>query len=378
MVLRLLGLTQGEVSDPLAASGLNKYVFGACARRMTLIDALDISLHGLPRYWNALVHWRPDRDDWRERYDLNVWSFRKLSTIAQRELNQHNGQFDVILQLRALFSPGQLPGAWPYTLLVDNTYALSDRYYRPWAPMGKREKAQWQALERETYQHAAFVFARTHWVRRSLIEDYGMSPQRAVWVGTGSHFQPNGHPKCSRPSREKVILFVGKEVRRKGAATLLQAFRQVRRRVPEARLLLIGREMNVHQEGVTSLGKLTDRQKMQCIYEQASVFALPALFEPCGNVIAEAMAHQLPCVVSNAGGLSEFIEEGRTGYVVPPGDVDLLADRLVDLLEDDDKRIEMGQHALERVCQEFNWDNVVGRMTPYLEQAAGSGSRGNS
>jgi glycosyltransferase involved in cell wall biosynthesis len=370
MGLRVLGLTQGNVDDPLAASGLNKNVFGACAQRMALAGVLDISLSGLERYWNALYNWRPDRDIWRERFDLNVWSFRRLSAKAGRELAQRRDTFDVVLQLRALFAPGWPIGAWPYTLLVDNTYTLSDRYYRPWAPMNPQDKQQWLGMERETYQRAAFVFARTNWVRRSLIEDYGLPPERAVWVGTGSHFGLNGGYKPKTPTGEKIILFVGKETRRKGATTLLQAFKKVRLRVPEAQLLLIGREMAVSQEGVTALGKVTDRQHMQHIYEKASVFVLPALFEPCGNAVAEAMAYQLPVIVSEAGGLTEFVQEGHNGYIVQPEQVDQLAERLVDLLKDDEKCIEMGRNGLERVREVFNWDAVISRMAPYLEQAA--------
>lgn len=371
MSLRLLGITQGSTLDPMSASGLNSTVFAACARHVSLAGVLDISMHGLERYWNALIRWSPNRDIWRERFDLNVPTFRRLSRMAGQEIARRQGSFNVILQLRTLFAPGSPPGAWPYTMLVDSTYALSDRYYPPWAPMRPAEKRQWLELEREAYHRAAFVFARTHWVQRSLIGDYGVPPERAVWVGTGSHYRPKDQSEWKPPARGKAILFVGKQLRRKGVDTLLKAFQEVRRRIPEAELVLVGREMQVQQDGVKTPGKVEDRQRLQRYYEQASVFVLPALFEPCGLVVAEAMAHGLPCIVSDAGGLSEFVEEGRSGYIVPPRDASLLAERLVTLLEHDDLRREMGRNSLERVCREFTWDSVVRRMLPYLEEAAG-------
>jgi glycosyltransferase involved in cell wall biosynthesis len=367
MDLRLLGITQGSTGDPMASSGLNASVFGACARQATLAGVLDVSLHGLGRYWNALLHFSPDRDRWRERFDLNVCSFRRLSRRAGREIARREGTFDVILQLRTLFAPGLPPGAWPYALLLDNTYALSDRHYPPWAPMRAAEKRRWLALERETYHRAAAVFARTHWVRRSLIEDYGVPEERAVWVGSGSHYQPRPE---GRAAGGNVILFVGKELQRKGVDTLLQAFREVRGRVEGARLVVVGRDLPVRPEGVEAPGKVVDRERLRGYYEQAAVFALPAVFEPCGNVVAEAMAHGLPCVVSDGGGLAEFVEEGRTGFVVPAGDPTALARRLITLLENEALREEMGRNGRDRVCRELTWDAVAARMLPHLQRAA--------
>jgi len=167
-----------------------------------------------------------------------------------------------------------------------------------------------------------------------------------------------------------VILFVGKELRRKGVDTLLGAFREVRAHVPQARLVVVGRDLPVHQDGVEAPGKVVDRERLRGYYEQADVFALPALFEPCANVVAEAMAHGLPCVVSDGGGLSEFVVEGQTGFVVPAGDPAALARRLITLLESEALRQEMGRNGRDRVCREFTWDAVVARMLPHLAQAA--------
>jgi glycosyltransferase involved in cell wall biosynthesis len=75
-------------------------------------------------------------------------------------------------------------------------------------------------------------------------------------------------------------------------------------------------------------------------------------------------------IVSEAGGLTEFVQEGHNGYIVQPEQVDQLAERLVDLLKDDEKCIEMGRNGLERVREVFNWEAVISRMAPYLEQAA--------
>jgi alpha-maltose-1-phosphate synthase len=368
MLIRTLGLTQGRLQDPLAASGLNQNVFSALARRTKLVEVLDISLRGSRKWWNAAVHWSPDRDRWREKFDLSVWSFNQLSRMAGEQLSKRAGSFEVVLQLKTLYSPGCQGEAWPYVLLVDNTYALSERHYPPWAPMKPAERDRWLELEKATYHGAMAVLARTEWVRQSLLQDYGLPPERAVRVGTGCNFEMESLPKTKPEDDGRTILFVGKDYTRKGVPTLLKAFTIVRQKMPQARLVLAGREAVVKQPGVEVMGKIKDRQALRRLYEQASLFVLPARFEPCGNVVPEAMAHHLPCIVTTAGGIAELVVDGETGLVIPPERPEILADGLLDLLSNTQKRQQMGQAGAKRVAEELNWDRVVERMLPYLCQ----------
>jgi glycosyltransferase involved in cell wall biosynthesis len=108
---------------------------------------------------------------------------------------------------------------------------------------------------------------------------------------------------------------------------------------------------------------------MRQLYGQASVFVLPALFEPCANVVTEAMAYRLPCIVTNAGGIAELVQDGESGYVIPPRRPDILAERLLDLLGDPEKRRRMGEQGWRRIHEELNWDCVADRMVTQIEQA---------
>jgi len=376
MTLRVIGLTQGRINNPLAASGLNQMVFGALARRAQLVDVLNISLTGWRRWWNALRAWQPDRDRWRARFDKNVPSFVQLSRLAHQMLEPRRAEFDVIFQLRTLFAPGFPSVPWPYAIMTDNTHALSDRHYPPWSPLGPAEKRRWFELERATYHQAVAVFARTHWVRRSLIEDYGLPPERAVWVGTGCHFTPETLPKSKEVDDGRTVLFVGKAFKRKGVPTLLEAFALVRLRRPDARLVLVGRDVTIKQEGVEVLGKVMDRSRLRQLYAEASLFVLPAHFEPCANVISEAMAYRLPCIVTDVGGSPELVTDSQTGYVIPPNRPDMLAERILDLLGDPAKRRQMGEQAARRVQEELSWNRVVDRVIGHLEQVMGEKSDG--
>jgi alpha-maltose-1-phosphate synthase len=366
MVVRVIGLTQGKISDPMASSGLNSTVFSALGKQVELVDVMDVSLRGWRKYLLAARTWHPDRALWHERYDQNVESFNLLSQLADEKLSQFAERFDLVFQLKTLFSPGSPPGKWPYVIMTDNTYALSDRSYRPWAPLNKADKAKWITWERETYQKARAVFARTHWLRQSLIEDYGVPEEKVVWVGTGSHFKPDSVPLHKAQDDGRTVLFIGKEFERKGVPTLVKAFEIVRKSCPDARLLLVGREAKYDIPGVEVLGKINDRGRIRELYQQASIFALPAIFDPTPNVVTEAMTFHLPCVVSNGGGLSELVVDGETGYVIQPSNPEILADRIIDLLNNPEKRVSMGEQGFQRIQNVLNWNLVVERMLPYL------------
>ena len=81
----------------------------------------------------------------------------------------------------------------------------------------------------------------------------------------------------------------------------------------------------------------------------ADIFAMPSLGEPFGLVFLEAMAMQLPVVALDSGGAPEVVDDGVTGLLVEPGDTDGLTRRLLALLEDPERRQQMGAAGRQRV-----------------------------
>jgi glycosyltransferase involved in cell wall biosynthesis len=82
------------------------------------------------------------------------------------------------------------------------------------------------------------------------------------------------------------------------------------------------------------------------------------------------MAHELPCVVTRVGGLTDIVVDGETGLVVPSEDSSALAAALLRLLDDPDEAARLGRNGRARVESHHNWDAVVERMEPGLELAA--------
>jgi glycosyltransferase involved in cell wall biosynthesis len=119
--------------------------------------------------------------------------------------------------------------------------------------------------------------------------------------------------------------------------------------------------------------------ELPALYRTAAVLALPSVERTCygrqvqvsellGLSVLEAMASGLPVVASRVGGVPEIVVDGETGFLVSPGDVDELNERLALLLSDPALAVEMGRRARELVIERFTWEHCAARcLTAYRE-----------
>jgi glycosyltransferase involved in cell wall biosynthesis len=161
-------------------------------------------------------------------------------------------------------------------------------------------------------------------------------------------------------TREPVILFAGVLTPLKGIHHLLHAFAKVAQEFPEVRLEIVGRDENSEyaeelRQKVLRLGlngrvsfvgevpqvELANRMR------RSRVFVLPSLSEGLGRVVVEAMATGTPVIGSHVGGIPEMVQEGLTGFLVPPGDEEALAERLRWVLKHPQEAKAMGHRARE-------------------------------
>jgi glycosyltransferase involved in cell wall biosynthesis len=177
------------------------------------------------------------------------------------------------------------------------------------------------------------------------------------------------------------VLFVGRLTPHKGVDRLIQALPTGARlnvvgsaghdpRLPERdypsllRTLAAGREVGF-------LGPARDDDLPAC-YRSAAVFVLPSVERTCygrpirvsellGLALLEAMASGTPVIASRVGGVPEIVEDGVTGFLVPPGDVFALRDRLAQVLGDSALAQRLGRRAREVVCERFTWRAVAER-----------------
>jgi len=174
-----------------------------------------------------------------------------------------------------------------------------------------------------------------------------------------------------RPPRsgEKIVLFIGRLVPEKGVQVLLKAFSLLSGLLPDLNLLVGGRgpygfylkEMaeKLGLDGkVEFLGFLDEADRNKHL-KQADVAVFPSLYEPFGIVALEAMAAQVPVIVSDTGGLREVVDHGIDGYKVPPGRPELLAYYIRGVLENPGLARDLTMQAWKKVLTVYDWQNIA-------------------
>ncbi|MDY7079457.1 MAG: glycosyltransferase family 4 protein [Chloroflexota bacterium] len=175
------------------------------------------------------------------------------------------------------------------------------------------------------------------------------------------------------PSSVSVIGFVGRLVAEKGIWELLQAAYTILQQIPTARFLIIGPidydKPDALTPDIARDYNITDaciftgmRQDMPELYALMDVFVFPSHRESFPRSPMEASAMGVPCVATDIPGCREAVEHELNGLMVPPGDVQALADAIVELLTDQEKARRMGEEgrrmALERFDEQLIFEKV--------------------
>jgi alpha-maltose-1-phosphate synthase len=261
-----------------------------------------------------------------------------------------------------LFAPFRGVYPKPVALFCDYTTRLAEINYAPWFELQPDEAREWYALETELYQSSVLILTASENTKRSFIDHFGVDPSRVRVVAEGVD-RIHGH--AGKTYAEETVLFVGIDFPRKGGPTLLQAFETVQRRRPAARLWIVGPDPGEPRKGVTWFGRV-NRERLNSLFAEATVFAMPSVCEPFGLAMIEAMSHALPVVGTTVDAMAEIVKEGDNGFLVPPGDSAMLAARLVELLADPALSQQMGSRGQARVSNQFLWRDVVDRVEAAL------------
>jgi glycosyltransferase involved in cell wall biosynthesis len=174
----------------------------------------------------------------------------------------------------------------------------------------------------------------------------------------------------------------GRLVPMKGLAHLIRALALVRERVPAARLEIAGTgpEQTALETEARALGVLDAvtflgwRDDLPRVYRNWDVFVQSSIIEPFGMAALEAMAAGLPVVATAVGGLPELIEDGRTGRLVPPTDAGLLADCIVELLQNPEQRKTLGAAGRARARNKFSAQAMAAAVSRLYDGLLAAGS----
>jgi len=222
-------------------------------------------------------------------------------------------------------------------------------------------------------------------VRDQLVAD-GIAADRISVVPEGVDVErierlapANVHAAFFLPTHSPIIGNIGALTAQKGQHDLVEAAALVVREVPDARFVILGdgelRENLEHQihrkhlERHVMLGGF--RADAMALLKGFDVFALSSTHEGMCTSLVDAMAASKAAVATAVGGVPEVLDDGRTGYLVPPHDPSAMAEKIVRLLRDEALRERFGRAALVRARERFTVERMVDEtLAAYAEAVA--------
>ena len=292
-----------------------------------------------------------------------LWQLNRLLAQEKFDLvHTHNSKAGIL---------GRLAARWNHVPSIIHTvhgFAFHEEeswFFRHLFIVLERMAARW------CDQMIAISQPMVEWAQREKIAP----PEKIVKIYSGIEVEQfrNETPSPELKSRlgiqpeETVIGVVSKLWEGKGHEVLIDAVARLLDSGCRVKLLIVG-EGNLEEKlkekpnhlgikkNVVFTGFWSDVPEITAILDFS---VLPSFYEGMGRVVLEAMAAGKPVVASRVGGVPEFVEDGVTGYLISPGDVEALVDRLKTLIGDSDLRQTMGQQGAQRMRHEHSAETMV-------------------
>ena len=289
----------------------------------------------------------------------NVYPF--MLGRMTRILNSHD--FDVVHSFEPMTPTIAASSVLVSKIPVVGTFCAAGdatRYYRRWKPLADR------IMPCMTIRTAVSEAARDC-VHPHYPGEYRITP-------CGIDIEPYAKARTIKKVKGR-ILFLGRPEPRKGLTVLIDAFNELRKRMPGISLTLVGtseeqlralyprKDADVAEKltGVKALGSLIDDAKIEQM-AKAEVMCAPSLGgESFGIVLTEAMAVGLPVIASDIRGYRAVLGDGANGVLVPPGDAKALENALYTTLSNPALRERLSEDGIRR-AQRYSWENVLSQI----------------
>lgn len=233
-----------------------------------------------------------------------------------------------------------------------------------------------QAVMDFGFRQASQLIVHAARLKDVLVEQCGIPPQiiHAVpMISLGDIAFEDPRPE------EPTILFFGRIWEYKGLDYLIRAEPLITAAVPNARIVIAGegedferyRRLMVHPERFVVHNEYVSDERCRDLFRRASLVVLPYVDASQSAVVPVAYSFMKPVVATTVGGLPEIVEDGRTGYLVPPRDERALADAIVRLLRDKALCLEMGLNGRRKLDEECAPSIVAARTLDVYYRALG-------
>ncbi len=249
-------------------------------------------------------------------------------------------------------------------------------------------------IEEQIVKLADCIIAECPQDKEDLIQHYHADPGKIEIIPCGfscDEFYPVSkvfaRSLMGLNTTDFIVLQLGRMVPRKGVDNVVKAISYLKDSIKNIRLVIVGGETDKPDPvACPEIGRLQsiadelgikkevlfvgrkDRKLLKYYYSAADVFITTPWYEPFGITPLEAMACGTPVIGADVGGIKFSVEDGKTGFLVPPNNPEALADRIQQLFRDKQLLTEMKQNTLKRVNALFTWARIANMAKEVYEE----------
>jgi spore coat protein SA len=242
---------------------------------------------------------------------------------------------------------------------------------------------------RRALAKADVVLCISDYIRRQAVKNFPEYADRFRVVLNATDpevFKPYGNEALCQlegvvhlESDKRYLLYAGRLTSVKGVHVLIEAFREIHRRVPDVRLIITGSSFfsgaakTSYQQELINLAEPVNEaivftgylphEKLKYLYSAVDIVVFPSIWpEPFGLVMIEAMASGTCLVASAVGGIPEVVNNGEDGILVEPANVGALAQAVCNILNNPEKMKRMETTGREKIITNFTWERLVNEL----------------
>jgi glycosyltransferase involved in cell wall biosynthesis len=258
------------------------------------------------------------------------------------------------------------------------------------APGDRRWGLAYTLLDRLTLYLPDLVIPVSSTMRDQIMSQPFLDRRKVVLIRNAipiEHFRrPDeravGRSELGLPADAIVLGYAGRIDKVKRIDLLLKAFREVLAKRPDARLVIVGEgSLKAEMEALAGTLGVSHavrwpgfHRNMPRLLAAIDVYVQSSVNEGLSLSILEAMAAEKAVVATSVGGAKEVIDDGETGFLVPPGSPAAIAAAIMSLLDDPDRRAAISRAAKAHVEAEFDLGKMVDEYRAVYESVAGAGA----
>lgn len=304
--------------------------------------SIDLSYGFLPRY-------------------LNAYKVNRETQASKSKITLHSGSLDLPFY--------KLPKNQSHYLLIDSTWNAWSSQTQSLKGFSQNLIEDAEFLAKKAYSQVKHIFSISEYIKNNLIEHYNIPPNKITVVGTGLGIIEPYYGRKDYSNGQ--LLFAAKgRFEDKGGLLVLKAFDIALKRNPKLQLTIVGQndyKEKIKNKNIKTYGFIP-LNDLQNLFNENSIFIMPALNEQWGLVYLEALACKMPVLGLNRNGFPEISDYGNYGFGIDDTNPESLAELIVGAFEKPLKLEEIGLNAQKYCLSKYTWETTANKIITKIEE----------